>query len=234
MKLADDVPHKAMSSYTPIFSKIVDSSLWDEPDHVVKIFISMLAKKDRDNVVRANAFNIARWSRKTEADVLDALKVLAAPDTKRLEPQQYDGRRIEKVEDGWLILQGEYYQKLMMEVNMRAYKREKQREYRAAESSTPTSRTPALHFQKPTLADLQLEGLSEHESRKFLAHYESNGWKVGKNPMKSWKGAAAGWKTRSAEYTNGTNGSVSVQSSMPDLSKMTKKQQQDYIFDNCQ
>lgn len=30
----------------------------------------------------------------------------------------------------------------------------------------------------------------------FMAHYEANGWKVGRNPMKSWQAAVAGWATR--------------------------------------
>ncbi len=104
----------------------------------------MLAKKDRDNVCRGSAFNIASWSKKTEAEVLEALKVLASPDTKRLEPQPFDGRRIEKVDDGWLILNGETYQKLMKDANRRIYKTDKQREYRnpAATPTTETGTTP--------------------------------------------------------------------------------------------
>lgn len=37
-------------------------------------------------------------------------------------------------------------------------------------------------------------GSSDHMS--FLAFYDSNGWKVGKNPMKNWQAAAAGWIMR--------------------------------------
>jgi len=29
---------------------------------------------------------------------------------------------------------------------------------------------------------------------KFLDHYESNGWKVGRNPMKDWKAAVRTWE----------------------------------------
>jgi len=32
------------------------------------------------------------------------------------------------------------------------------------------------------------------EAEKFYDHYEANGWRVGKNPMKSWQGAARNWK----------------------------------------
>ena len=58
------------------------------------------------------------------------MKVLASPDTKRLEKQPHEGRRIERVEDGWLILNGKYYQDLMQSVNRRAYKAQKERERR--------------------------------------------------------------------------------------------------------
>lgn len=119
-----------MDRYTPIWSKIVDSSLWTEPDFVVKIFLTMLAKKDRDNIVRGNAFNIGSWARKSEAEAIEALEILSSPDKKRLEPQKYDGRRIEKVDEGWLILNGEYYQDMMIKANRREYKRNKQAEYR--------------------------------------------------------------------------------------------------------
>jgi hypothetical protein len=111
-----------MDFYTPLFSKVVDSSLWDEPDYVIKVFLTMIAKKDRDQVCRGTAYNIAKWSRKTEQEVVNALKILSEPDTKRLEPQPYDGRRVERVDDGWLILNGKYYQDLMGTVNRRAKK----------------------------------------------------------------------------------------------------------------
>jgi hypothetical protein len=126
-----------MDFYTPIFSKIVDSSLWSEPDYVVKVFLTMLAKKDRDQIVRGSAYNIAQWAKKTEAEVLDALKILAAPDTRRLEPQPHEGRRIEHVPEGWLLLNGLYYQDLMQAVNRRAYKAEKEKERRERKKGNP-------------------------------------------------------------------------------------------------
>jgi hypothetical protein len=126
-----------MDFYTPIFSKIVDSSLWDEPDYVVKVFLTMLAKKDRDFIVRGNAYNISCWSRKTEAETLDALKILSAPDKRRLEPQPFEGRRIERVEDGWLILNGKYYQDLMGTINRRAKKAMYEKKRRIRKSLPP-------------------------------------------------------------------------------------------------
>lgn len=90
----------------------------------------MLAKRNADNIVRGSAYQIGTWARKTEAETLEALKVLSSPDTKRLEPQKFEGRRIEKVEGGWLILNGEHYQEVMRSMNRKNYKAIKEREYR--------------------------------------------------------------------------------------------------------
>jgi hypothetical protein len=121
-----------MNTWAPLFSRIVDSSLWREEDWVIKIFITMIARKDADQVVRASAFMIGEWAKKPEAEVLKALKILSSPDKKRLEPQPFEGRRIEKRPDGWLILNGLLYEDLMRSINRKAYKARKQREYRAA------------------------------------------------------------------------------------------------------
>lgn len=120
----------AMNHYIPLFSKIVDSSLWDEPDTVIKVFLSMLAKKEKNDTVIASAYAISRWARKTEAEVLDALKILSSPDTKRLEPQPFDGRRIEKIEGGWRILNGDFYQREMQKLNRREHLRVAQQKHR--------------------------------------------------------------------------------------------------------
>ena len=112
-----------MDTYTPLFSKIVDSSVWTEADYVCKVFITLLAVKDRDQVARVNAFEVGRkcWPGDPEAEkrALDALTILARPDTKRIEPQPFEGRRIEKVERGWLVLNGEHYRNLARECKHR-------------------------------------------------------------------------------------------------------------------
>lgn len=124
-----------MNTWTPLFSKIVDSSIWTELDHVVKVFLTMLALKDADQVVRYNAFGIAQRAHKTEKEVLEALKVLSSPDHKRLEKQPFDGRRIERVVDGWKLLNGQHYEDMMRDINRKAYKAAKAKEYRARAKS---------------------------------------------------------------------------------------------------
>ena len=57
-------------------------------------------------------------------------------------------------------------------------------------------------FIKPSLTELvdAFAGKvtdSGHQAGLFLCHYESNGWRVGKNPMKSWQHAVTNWISRS-------------------------------------
>jgi hypothetical protein len=72
--------------------------------------------------------------------------------------------------------------------------------------SVPTANLPApikekkATFKKPTVVeiyDYACEKLSEQDALKFTekfhAHYEANGWKVGRNQMKDWKAAVRKW-----------------------------------------
>lgn len=126
-----------MDYWTPLWSSILESSVWTEPYYVRVLWVTMLAAKDRDHVVRHNAFQLARLGEMTEQEVIDGLKVLSSPDKKRIEKQPFDGRRIEKVDDGWLILNGVKYQKKIADLTTRARKAAWARENRAAKRGKP-------------------------------------------------------------------------------------------------
>ena len=52
-------------------------------------------------------------------------------------------------------------------------------------------------FTKPPVDDVRqyMDELNMNDmSQRFVDYYESNGWKVGKNPMKDWKAAVRTWK----------------------------------------
>ena len=119
-----------MRTWAPLWNGIVDSSVWDEEDMVVKVFLTMLALKDADHIVRMSPYQIGFRSRKTETEVLRALTVLSSPDTKRTEPQPFEGRRIKAVEEGWLILNGEKYRQMVSDEMRRARNRRSQAAYR--------------------------------------------------------------------------------------------------------
>jgi hypothetical protein len=64
-----------------------------------------------------------------------------------------------------------------------------------------SKRSTSTKFTPPSLSDVvaYLEDLVL--AKKFFCHYESNGWKVGKNSMKSWKAAADQWRAREINQT---------------------------------
>ena len=52
-------------------------------------------------------------------------------------------------------------------------------------------------FTKPSISEVYdycLQRDNHVDPEKFYAYYESNGWKVGKNPMKDWKAAIRSWE----------------------------------------
>jgi hypothetical protein len=77
-----------------------------------------------------------------------------------------------------------------------------------AEKDTHTPKPPrGPRFAPPTREELDLEaakvGLPANEVDAFVGYYGANGWKVGRNPMKSWRHALGGWAARWRERTNG-------------------------------
>lgn len=55
---------------------------------------------------------------------------------------------------------------------------------------------PKKRFTKPNLKELELfckENSYAIDCSYFIDYYESNGWKVGKNPMKDWKATVRNW-----------------------------------------
>jgi len=54
----------------------------------------------------------------------------------------------------------------------------------------------------PTLQEVQAFIAEKHyavNAEKFMSHYEANGWRVGRNPMKDWQAAVRSWNASAAE-----------------------------------
>ena len=58
-------------------------------------------------------------------------------------------------------------------------------------------------FQPPTLDEVKARCAEKGytlDPEAFMAYYNANGWKVGRNKMVSWESALAGWQSREKEY----------------------------------
>ncbi len=60
-------------------------------------------------------------------------------------------------------------------------------------------RTKRKSFCKPTLEEVRAycrERNNNVDAERFIDYYTSNGWKVGRNPMKDWKAAVRTWERK--------------------------------------
>lgn len=70
--------------------------------------------------------------------------------------------------------------------------------------SKPATRRRTPPMQRPTVWEVEnfcrTQGLTLVDAQRFVDYYEANGWKVGRNPMRSWQAAARNWQRRELQY----------------------------------
>jgi hypothetical protein len=74
---------------------------------------------------------------------------------------------------------------------------------RSGESKSRTRK----RFRPPTVEEVEaycFERNNKVDAERFVDFYSSNGWKVGKNPMKDWKAAVRTWEKREDNVVNMT------------------------------
>jgi len=90
-------------SYTKLFSSIVTSSIWTEDPSTCKVWVTMLAIADKHGEVHASIPGLAQVAGMPLSDTEAAINKFLAPDKYSRTPDD-EGRRIEKIEGGWLLL----------------------------------------------------------------------------------------------------------------------------------
>lgn len=72
-------------------------------------------------------------------------------------------------------------------------------------NNTEGAKAPASKvFSKPSHVEVQVYaqeiGFLKFDAEAWVDHYEANGWRVGRTPMKDWKAAVRQWKRRANEF----------------------------------
>jgi len=126
--------------YNKIFNKIVDSSLWMEPDNVRILFMMFIAIMDEDGFVNlAGVKNVAHRAIMPVDVTKDALEVLESPDADSSNPAN-EGRRIERVEGGWMVLNSSEYRGIATREHQKELNRKRVRRHRAkAQCNAPVT-----------------------------------------------------------------------------------------------
>ena len=105
--------------YVKLFSQILDSSIWLETGDTRIVWITLLAAMDVDGFARfATVENLARRANVSTDACQIAVNVLESPDPNSSDDAN-EGRRIERVPGGWLVLNCSKYRELERELNRR-------------------------------------------------------------------------------------------------------------------
>lgn len=99
--------------FNKLFTKILDSSIWLEPNSTRIVWITLLAAMDETGYAHFSAIeNLAARARVTVKEAESAVKCFINPDPNSGDPE-FKGRRIERVPGGFVILNAQKYRSIM-------------------------------------------------------------------------------------------------------------------------
>jgi hypothetical protein len=209
--------------YAKLFSSLIASSLWSEDDKTRILFVTMLAMADWEGFVDASPAGLAPLARMSLTDCKIALEKLMSPDPESKNPDN-EGRRIAKVEGGFLVLNYTIFRNKESKEYKRSQDRERQRRKRAkdkalsrnvtqchamspevayTDTDTDTSKKKSIkrkRFVPPTLEEVKLYVMSELlnvDPIEFWKGYNDGGWvDTNGKPVRNWKLKCRTWHNR--------------------------------------
>jgi len=137
--------------YNKIFTKILDSSIWLAPDPHRIVWITLIAAMDRHGIAQfACPENLASRARVSLKETKKAIESFESPDP-YAPTQEFEGRRIERIDGGWLVLNAEKYRNIVTAAVAAEKTRERVRKHREAKRVTECnglkrSVTPSEHI----------------------------------------------------------------------------------------
>ncbi len=169
--------------YNKLFTKILDSSIWLAPDPQRLVWITLIAAMDRHGIAQfACAENLALRARVDLTATKAAILAFESPDP--FDPtQEFDGRRIERIEGGWLILNAKKYADMVTAAVAAEKTRERVRRHREAKktdagnalkrSVTPSDHSISNHQNQSAIKIASSEKPQEsaeerHQSRRTM------------------------------------------------------------------
>jgi hypothetical protein len=116
--------------YNKLFTKILDSSIWLQPSPTRIVWLTFIAVMDESGFVQfASVANVAHRARVTPEEAQAAVEHLEGPDPDSSDPE-YDGRRVERVPGGWMVLNAEKHREMVTKATIQAQTRERVRRHR--------------------------------------------------------------------------------------------------------
>lgn len=149
-----------MTVYNKLFTKILDSSIWLASDTTRLVWITMIAAMDEDGFCPfATVDNLAARARVELKAAKKAVNELESPEPATATFDN-DGRRIERVPGGWIVLNAGKYRKMVTRIVQREQTKERVRRHRAKLAGND----PVTQCNAPPLNVTPSEAVSDAEA----------------------------------------------------------------------
>jgi hypothetical protein len=122
-----------MKTWSPLWSSILNSTVWAESKEVRLLWITILAMKDKDGMVESSLIGLARQAGLTIEETREAIVVLESPDEKS---ETF-------LEGGWIVLNHKKYRDEIGKLKQRQQQAEWQRKYRERQKANNEIVDPA-------------------------------------------------------------------------------------------
>lgn len=134
--------------YTKIFAKMLDSSIWLEDNATRIVWMTLLASIDEDGYAHFSAVkNLANRAVVTLEEAEKAVTILTSPDPDS-EDKSNDGKRIERVPGGFMVLNAEKYKNIAKREHQKEQTRLRVAKHRKKEKNnepvTPSNESVAI------------------------------------------------------------------------------------------
>ena len=153
--------------YNKLFTKILDSSIWLEMTPTRIVWITLLAAMDQDGYAHFSAIeNLALRARVTTEEARVAVDCFLNPDPNS-EDQEHEGRRVERIPGGFIVLNAAKYRELVTSAVNREKVRERVKKHRAKHRSS--EQCNAHVTQSEAEAEAEANTKKKEDSSKPLA-----------------------------------------------------------------
>lgn len=152
------------TAFTKLYSGILESTLWCEPDRTRLVWICMLAMADQYGRVTGSVPGLANRARVPIEDARTAITSFLAPDPDS-RTKDFEGRRIEEIDGGWRLLNHAKYRAIRADDDRReqnrlaqARAREKKKTAGSRVSKSQQKSAESAHTNTNADADTTLTG----------------------------------------------------------------------------
>lgn len=168
--------------FTKLDPGITDSSLWSYPSDIRIVWITILARCDKDGYVRTSMSGLQRAANVPMEQVEKAVALFEGPDQDS-RTTEHDGRRIERVPGGWHVLNHAKYRHKLGGESVKDYWARKQEEHRRKLSMTNSEKSMTVNDSSVSVsASVSASDLISEEFEKLWELYPS---KTGKEKART-------------------------------------------------